>query len=93
MKIIEILQRADIESQYNESNPDTGIFSSEDYTIVQMNLNNAWERLEESFSEEQIELYERCYLPVEQIYNELVKKIEFERGFKMAMHIMCDGLG
>lgn len=93
MKIIEILQREEFESQYNDSDPDTGMFSTSDYGNIHMNLHNAWDKLEETFSDEQIELYEKCYMPVAQIYEAMTRKIEFERGFKLAMKIMCESLG
>ena len=93
MKIIEILQRSDIETMYHDRDPDMGVFTVDDYQTVYMNLINAWNKLEESFSDEQMDLYDKCYFPVKQIHEEIIRKMEFERGFKMAMRIMCESLG
>ena len=91
MKILNILQREDLESHYDEQDPDTGIFTLNDMDNVKMNYCTAWNRLEETLTEEQLELYEN-YRHLKFLYEELALKQEFERGFKLAMKIMVESM-
>lgn len=91
MKILNILQREDLESQYEEQDPDTGTFTSKDIDNVNINRCNAWRRFQETLTEDQIEAYEN-YRSLDLIYEDLRLKEEFERGFKLAMKIMVESM-